>query len=415
MHVRRDSLHPLHVYYVHIGMTLGFVMDVFIQTLLSHPQIPFGRKLGLLRALSKVMWIQNDLFARWYVRDGHELAASDSADTDSASFHSGRSNNNNNSQGGGGSSGSGTGGGNSSTNGQHHLAPNQANGGSCPYSGAGAGAGGGGSGKSDTQSSRSRQTSRSNNRTHSMYSDHSNQSNKALSEATTVAKREDEALSVSSTATAMTSNQIYRDQDTSDSSTSLDSKRSTSQLSVSSNDQLQQQQQSQRAMRRMQSSASRRAEMHSRREEEALNIPLVINNEFSTTQRQFEVRNPATGKLVGQCSNASVDDCNCAVQAAHAAFRVWSKLQQYARRDLMMRAADIMLSRKEELIHYQREETGAGRLFAEHTFMLAVSFLKDFASRIPSIEGSVPTVAEEGRYAMVIKEPYGVVVGVVPW
>ena len=406
MHVGRDSLHPLHVDYVHIGMTLGFVMDVFIQTLLSHPQVPFGRKLGLLRALSKVMWIQNDLFARWYVRDDSDLNNDSSErDTDSSGHHSGRGGHH-----GGGGSGSTSGSG-GATNG--HLSPNDANG--CPYSGAG-------KDRSDT-GTRPRQSSRNYSKTASVYSNnsgHSNSapSNKAFSEATTVARRDDESSSYSSAGTATTTgNQVYRDPDTNNSSTSLESKRSLGQLSTSSStDQLQQQHHQPEQHPRLNGSSLRSSRREpGRKEDESLNIPLVINNEFSSTQKQFDVRNPASGKLVGRCSSASADDCNAAVQAAHAAFRVWSKLPPYSRRDLMIRAADIMLNRKEELIQYQREETGAGRLFAEHTFMLAVSFLKDFASRIPSIEGSVPTVAEEGRYAMVIKEPYGVILGVVPW
>ena len=32
------------------------------------------RKIALVKALSKVIWIQNDLFAKWYVRDGEEFA-----------------------------------------------------------------------------------------------------------------------------------------------------------------------------------------------------------------------------------------------------------------------------------------------------------------------------------------------------
>jgi hypothetical protein len=31
------------------------------------------RKIALVKALSKVIWIQNDLFAKWYVRDGDEF------------------------------------------------------------------------------------------------------------------------------------------------------------------------------------------------------------------------------------------------------------------------------------------------------------------------------------------------------
>ncbi|KAB8232261.1 hypothetical protein ETB97_001748 [Aspergillus alliaceus] len=144
-------------------------------------------------------------------------------------------------------------------------------------------------------------------------------------------------------------------------------------------------------------------------------IPLIVNNESVVTETIFDVHNPATGQVVDRCASASVDDANRAVAAAKAAFPAWSKTKPYDRRDILMRAADIMLSRREELIKYQMEETGAGRLFVERTFELGARFIKDFAARIPSIEGSVPSVSEDGECAMIIKEPYGVVLGIAPW
>ena len=142
-------------------------------------------------------------------------------------------------------------------------------------------------------------------------------------------------------------------------------------------------------------------------------LPLIINNESIVTDAKFDVTSPATGDIVYQCSSASVDDANRAVEAAKAAFPAWSKTSPYDRRDILMKAADIMLSRKEELIHYQMEETGAGIMFVEHTFMMGVHLIKDFAGRISTIEGRVPSAVRDN--AMVFKEPYGVVLGIAPW
>lgn len=74
MHVGQGRAHPLHVEYVHIGVTLSFVQDILTEAILSHPRMKMDRKIGLVKALSKVIWIQNDLFAKWYVRDGDEFA-----------------------------------------------------------------------------------------------------------------------------------------------------------------------------------------------------------------------------------------------------------------------------------------------------------------------------------------------------
>lgn len=74
MHVGQGRAHPLHVEYVHIGATLSFIQDVLTEAILSHPRLKMDRKIALVKALSKVIWIQNDLFAKWYVRDGDEFS-----------------------------------------------------------------------------------------------------------------------------------------------------------------------------------------------------------------------------------------------------------------------------------------------------------------------------------------------------
>ncbi|KAJ5773498.1 hypothetical protein N7457_008394 [Penicillium paradoxum] len=143
--------------------------------------------------------------------------------------------------------------------------------------------------------------------------------------------------------------------------------------------------------------------------------PLIIDNESIETDIKFEVYAPATGEVHGYCAGVSVEEANRAVDSAQAAFPAWKKTTAYERRDILMKAAEIMDSRKEELIQYQREETGAGRPFSEHTFNLGVAFIKDFAARISTIEGVVPNVTREGEGAIVYKEPYGVILSIAPW
>ncbi|KAI1140080.1 Protoglobin-domain-containing protein [Hypoxylon sp. FL0543] len=74
MHTGRGREHPLHVEYVHIGACLAFIQDTLTEALLSHPRLRMDKKIALVKALGKVIWVQNDLFAKWYVRDGDEYA-----------------------------------------------------------------------------------------------------------------------------------------------------------------------------------------------------------------------------------------------------------------------------------------------------------------------------------------------------
>ncbi|CCX14274.1 Protoglobin-domain-containing protein [Pyronema domesticum] len=76
MHVGMGRKHPLHVEYIHIGVCLGYIQDVIFEAILSHPRLRMDQKMAIIKALGKVMWIQNDLFAKWYVRDGAEFEGS---------------------------------------------------------------------------------------------------------------------------------------------------------------------------------------------------------------------------------------------------------------------------------------------------------------------------------------------------
>jgi hypothetical protein len=72
MHTGIGRTHPLHIEYIHIGAALAVIQDVLSEAILSHPRLHLTRKIAITKALGKVIWIQNDLFAKWYVSDGEE-------------------------------------------------------------------------------------------------------------------------------------------------------------------------------------------------------------------------------------------------------------------------------------------------------------------------------------------------------
>ncbi|KAK0655639.1 Protoglobin-domain-containing protein [Cercophora newfieldiana] len=73
MHTGLGRTHPLHIEYVHIGAGLAVIQDILNEAILSHPRLPLPRKIAITKALNKVIWIQNDLFTKWYVHDGEEF------------------------------------------------------------------------------------------------------------------------------------------------------------------------------------------------------------------------------------------------------------------------------------------------------------------------------------------------------
>jgi hypothetical protein len=74
MHTAQERMHPLNIEYIHMGACLGFIQDIFTEALMSHPRLSLQRKTALVRAIGKIIWIQNDLIAKWRIRDGEEYA-----------------------------------------------------------------------------------------------------------------------------------------------------------------------------------------------------------------------------------------------------------------------------------------------------------------------------------------------------
>ena len=75
MHAGLGRKQSLNVDYVHLGASLGFIQDLLTEGILSHPRLKIERKIALVKAIGKVLWIQNDLFAKWHVRDSEQLDA----------------------------------------------------------------------------------------------------------------------------------------------------------------------------------------------------------------------------------------------------------------------------------------------------------------------------------------------------
>lgn len=147
-----------------------------------------------------------------------------------------------------------------------------------------------------------------------------------------------------------------------------------------------------------------------------LTVPLLINGQEETTPNTFPVTSPYTNSTIWTASAATPEDAIRAVEAANAAFPAWSQTKPTVRRDILLKAADILEARLDTNAEYMRQEMGAD-IGASAGFVvpLGVRMLREVASRITSICGSVPVVETEGQSAIIFKEAMGVILGIVPW
>lgn len=154
------------------------------------------------------------------------------------------------------------------------------------------------------------------------------------------------------------------------------------------------------------------------RQAAALNgpLPLYIDGREIVTDTTFEVISPLTGKSVWDSSSASIKHANDAAEAAAKAFPAWSKTKPTERRDIFLRAADIIDRRRDELKFIINQEIGADSAYGDFMLALSTEGLRDTAGKIAdAISGQIPVTIYDGVNAMIHKRPYGVVLGIAPW
>lgn len=144
-------------------------------------------------------------------------------------------------------------------------------------------------------------------------------------------------------------------------------------------------------------------------------IKLHIGGHNVTSEASFEVKSPATGKPIRRVWGAGVHEANEAVAAAAAALPSWRDTPPQVRRDILLRAAEIVIQRKDEFWHHFSEEIGGQRPFCEVNHRLSREIILDVASRVTTLEDRSPRLSSPDQGAIVFREPYGVVLAIAPW
>ena len=82
----------------------------------------------------------------------------------------------------------------------------------------------------------------------------------------------------------------------------------------------------------------------------------------------------------------------------------------------MIRASDILKSHSDEFSEYMDIETGSTEGMSKYfNLPSSIEQLRDVGGRIVTVTGSIPVCRDEGKSALMYREPYGVVFGIAPW
>lgn len=144
-------------------------------------------------------------------------------------------------------------------------------------------------------------------------------------------------------------------------------------------------------------------------------IPLWIGGEQVTTSLTYDVVSPYTDKTLYRAAAATESDVHAAVAAAEKALPGWAETGASERRDIILRAADELVKRKDEMWNFCKTETGSTEPYFAFDFSDSLEALRSTAGLIGSVQGIVPQILDKSRSAMLLQEPYGVVASISPW
>ncbi|MFC6155351.1 aminobutyraldehyde dehydrogenase [Kribbella jiaozuonensis] len=129
-----------------------------------------------------------------------------------------------------------------------------------------------------------------------------------------------------------------------------------------------------------------------------------------------ELIDPATGKVFGTAPLSSDEDVDTAYRAAAAAVPSWGAITPAERQRMLLRFADLVEARGDDLVAAESENTGKPlELTRTEELAVMVDQLRFFAGAARLLEGKSAGEYLAGHTSWVRREPIGVVGQITPW
>ncbi len=131
----------------------------------------------------------------------------------------------------------------------------------------------------------------------------------------------------------------------------------------------------------------------------------------------FETFNPATGKTWATVPEATAEDVNRAVEAAHKACYEgpWASMTATQRGACLRRLGDLLADKSEALGEIETRDSG--KMFKETRWQAKyiAEFFHFYAGAADKIEGKTLPIDKPDMFAFTEREPLGVIAAIVPW
>ncbi|ATD53907.1 NADP-dependent glyceraldehyde-3-phosphate dehydrogenase [Clostridium chauvoei] len=148
----------------------------------------------------------------------------------------------------------------------------------------------------------------------------------------------------------------------------------------------------------------------------------LVNGEWVSNKdgKFIELYSPVNGELVGRVPAMTKEEVNFAITSAKEAQKKWKEITINQRADILYKAAEILVERKEELSDILMREVAKDRKSAESEIFRTADYIKFTADTAKNISGeSIPGDSFPGfkrnKISVVTREPLGVVLAISPF
>ncbi|KRF63776.1 aldehyde dehydrogenase [Bacillus sp. Soil768D1] len=155
----------------------------------------------------------------------------------------------------------------------------------------------------------------------------------------------------------------------------------------------------------------------SRIKEDVKVYQLYINGEFKDSygSKMKTVSNPATGEVISQIPEATIEEVKLAVDSAEKAQKSWAKLPAIERAKHLREIANKIRENEEHLAKTITEEQGKLLSLARVEVNFTADYIDYMAEWARRYDGEVVQSDRSNEHIFMFKKPIGVVSGILPW
>lgn len=144
---------------------------------------------------------------------------------------------------------------------------------------------------------------------------------------------------------------------------------------------------------------------------------MYINGEWTGARsgQRSSVTDPATGEVIAHVPLAGREETRAAVEAAHEAFRTWSRTPAEERAQYLRKIYQLIVDNTDELARIMTLEQGKPFPEARGEVAWGAEFMLWYAEEARRVYGEIIPPPKETQRILVQRQPVGVVAAITPW